>query len=174
MQVNYRVSNRKTRIGNVQTTLERAEIKQLGRYELIPNKTEYDFFGYSFHRAIPYINAKNEIQGLQLLIAGGEDKKDGKDRFQVINIMDDKDCNNIIKYQSDIIQYGHQRFYNILTSNKRGVQSFYVFFAAQLDEKFIDQKNLDHCERHIICKTITDQMQSMIEFSFENCMLTNF
>ena len=119
MQVNYKISNKKTRMGGITTTLERAEIKQLGRYELLPNKTEWDFFGYSFHRAIPYVNANNDIKGLQLLIAG--DHKDGKERFQIINLLDDDDCNNIIKYRSDIIEYGHQRFYNILTSNKRGI-----------------------------------------------------
>ena len=91
-----------------------------------------------------------------------------------MNLLNTPETNNTIKYESDIIKYGHQRFYNIDNSNRTSVMSYYNFFAAELKPSFIEEKNLDHCERHIITKTILDQILQMIEFNFANQVTTTF
>jgi len=102
------------------------------------------------------------------MICGNDNK------FQTINLLTHKESNNVMKYKSDIINYGHQRFYNIDMSNKTAVQSYYAFFATELDPSFIEKKNLDHCETQIITKTILDSILQMIEFSFANQFTTTF
>lgn len=94
--------------------------------------------------------------------------------FHALNLLSTPETNNTIKYKSDIIKYGHQRFYNVENSNKTSVMSYYNFFAAELEPSFIEEKNLDHCERHIITKTILDQILQMIEFNFADQMTTTF
>jgi hypothetical protein len=49
------------------------------------------------------------------MICGNDNK------FQTINLLTHKESNNVMKYKSDIINYGHQRFYNIDMSNKTAV-----------------------------------------------------
>lgn len=52
--------------------------------------------------------------------------------------------------------------------------SYYNVFVSELQHSFIEQKNLDHCERHIITKTILEQILQMIEFNFANQVTTSF
>ena len=120
---------------------------------MMPNANEYDVFGYERFRAIPYTSEDSDVKGIQMMIIGKANKK-----FQIINLLSSESTNNVFKYKSDIIKYGHQRFYNIETSNQTAIQSYYTYFAAELEPSFIEEKNLDHCERHIVTKTIMDQI----------------
>lgn len=79
-----------------------------------------------------------------------------KTHTHILNLLSTPETNNTIKYKSDIIKFGHQRFYNIENSNKTSVMSYYNVFTAELEPSFIENKNLDHCERHIITKTILE------------------
>lgn len=43
-----------------------------------------------------------------------------------------------------------------------------------MKEEFIDEKNLDRCERQLILQKIIDLQYSMVPFSFERQLVTSF
>jgi hypothetical protein len=61
---------------------------------------------------VPFLDESSTICGYQLIIEG--DKTiiiDKKHRFQILSFLDGE-RNNYLKYESDVVQYGYQRFNN--------------------------------------------------------------
>ena len=90
-------------------------VKFYGQKEILVKKEELEYFGFNKFDCIPFFDKEGQVHGCSLVIQGlpkegKEATKDNK-RMQVINLLQD-DYNNLIKYRSDIVEYGVQNFYN--------------------------------------------------------------
>ena len=93
-------------------TTVKADIKQFGQQEVITSKYEYLHFGFHSFRTVPFLDESSTICGYQLIIEGLENPSiDKKHRYQILNFLDGE-RNNYLKYESDVVQYGYQRYFN--------------------------------------------------------------
>lgn len=54
------------------------------------------------YKCIPYTDTNSDVKGIQMIIMNRN-----QTHFQVLNLLSTADTNNTVKYQSDIIKYGH-------------------------------------------------------------------
>lgn len=79
----------------------KADIKQFGQQEIITSKYEYQYFGFTSFRTLPYFDDSSKICGYQIIITGNE-SLEKKHRYQILNFLDGS-RNNYLKYESDVV-----------------------------------------------------------------------
>lgn len=99
------------------------------------------------------------VKGIQVVLKQQASKKDvkGKDRFQIITILDSTDLNNVFHYESEIAFIGVSKFFNIwCTGKKNDIEntSFYTLTSARIKQRQMIKSKLDECETLIILRDL--------------------
>jgi hypothetical protein len=73
---------------------------------MISNTVQYDEFKISnkFDMIPYYMDETDGIAGVHLVL--GDTSKDDQTKFQIVTMIDSKNCNNIYQYQSSMATFG--------------------------------------------------------------------
>lgn len=108
---------------------------------------------------LPFFDKKGSVKGSQLVL---------KEDDQVIKITD-QDQNKIYHHETDLIQFGQQKF----LTDKGSHDEYLLLVSAQLRQKVYMKGNLEPSEAYYILSKIQKKIMSMQLAKFEYFVLTD-
>ena len=119
-------------------------LKQIGQTEIFCVHSKLVKNANSF-RVLPIIDYHGNYTGIQMF-----ESSHNRNPI-VLNILDSEDNrNNLLKYKTDLVSFGHQRYYDIRASYKAKLKTYCQVFSVQMDPKVIDKKGFDFAEQQKI------------------------
>jgi hypothetical protein len=127
---------------------EKNQIQLIGRKQMILSEYAQSVRKATFAEVliIPYFDKKGEVKGCQLIM-----KEDGL----TINLMD-QDINNIYHQNSEMLQFGHQKF----LTNDDNHDEYILMISVQFKQKVYMRGNFENNEAYYILNKIQKKLLS--------------
>ena len=150
---------------------ERNRIQMIGKKQFFLSQVARTGRASSFGELfmIPYFDRNSKIKGSRLVLYGqNKDDPDGPPLLEQINIKD-QELNNIYHQQSDLIQFGHQKF----LINKDSHEEYILIVSCQFKQKTFLRSNFENSEAYWVLSKIQRKLMSMQLAKFEYFVLND-
>jgi len=108
---------------------------------------------------LPYFDKQGKVKGSTLIL---------REDNQIINLLD-QEINNIYHHNSEMLQFGHQKF----LTNKDNHEEYILVVSAQLKQRVYMHGNFENNEAHYILNKIQKKLLSMQIAKFEYFVLND-
>jgi hypothetical protein len=140
---------------------EKNQIQLIGRKQLLLSEFAQAVRKATFDDVliIPYFDKKGEVKGSQLIL---------KEDDQTINLID-QEINNIYHQNSEMLQFGHQKF----LTNEDNHDEYILVVSVQFKQKVYMRGNFENNEAYYILNKIQKKMLSQQLAKFEYFVLND-